>query len=131
MTRVWLSDGTWIDSKNIRSKLKAAYRRQEREDPSNGRCECCMARAADDHDHTISQARCKQLKKGELIWDKDNWSRSCRSCHMEWESYKSGKFKLHKNYIRRMLFLRKHDPEGYRKRLHTEAYMEVNSRSEG
>ena len=116
-TRCYLSDGTWIDSNNIRSKTKASYRRQEREDPVEY-CECCGAALADDHDHTISQKRCKELKKTELIWDPENWSRSCRRCHSEWESYKSGKFRNHKNYVKRMWFMKKHDPEGYRKRLY-------------
>ena len=116
-TRVYSSDGSWMDSKNIRSKLKASYRSQERDDPV-GLCECCNSSPADDHDHTISQSRCKQLHKAELIWDRDNWSRSCRDCHHEWESYKSGKFRKHKNYVKRMWFIRKHDPEGYRKRLY-------------
>lgn len=117
MSKAYLSDGSWIDTKNIRIKLKTAYRAQEREDPVVS-CECCGISPADDHDHTISQARCKQLKKAELIWDKENWSRSCRKCHMDWESYKSGRFRQHRNYIQRMWFMREHDPEGYRKRLH-------------
>ena len=79
-------------------------------------CQCCQQEIAVDHDHTISQARCKTLHKTELIWDSDNWSSSCRECHKEWESYKSGRFEEHKNVIQRMLFVKEHDPEGFRKR---------------
>lgn len=69
-----------------------------------------------DHDHTISQKRCKELGKIELIWDFDNIVYSSRKAHMEWESYKSGLFMNHANFKERMEFLKEHDPEGYQKR---------------
>ena len=85
--------------------------------PLNPICEGCGEYPAMEHDHTISQARCKTLHKTELIWDPDNWSYSCRQCHQEWESYRSGRFEEHANVIKRMLFVKQHDPEGFEKRV--------------
>ena len=67
-------------------------------------------------DHTIAKARCKQLGKTELIWDRDNTSDSCRECHEEWERYANGAFEDHKNVVVRMKFMKIHDPERYEKR---------------
>lgn len=85
--------------------------------PSESHCKCCHKNRAEDHDHTLSARRCKILKKTELIWDSDNWSLSCRECHMAYESYKSGQFTKHYNFIERMLFLKEHDPEGFNSRM--------------
>ena len=70
-----------------------------------------------DHDHTISQKRCKQIGKPELIWDERNIVYSSRTAHMEWESYKDGMFAKHKNFHERMAFLKEHDIEGWEKRM--------------
>lgn len=75
-------------------------------------CGGCGARAVH-NDHTISQKRCKELHKTELIWNPDNYESSCAKCHQEWESYKDGKYMKHKNHIERMMFLLEHDKEGY------------------
>lgn len=45
-----------------------------------------------------------------------NVSWSCRDAHMEWESYKDGKFSYHLNAYDRMIFLGMHDREGFVKR---------------
>jgi len=81
-------------------------------------CECCRKEHGTEHDHTISQKRCKQIGKEWLIADPCNYVWSCRECHMEWESYKSGKFKSHHNHNSRMEVLKTHDPESYRARIH-------------
>lgn len=70
-----------------------------------------------DKDHTISQQRCKQLHKTELIWDIENIEYSTRQIHEEWERYHSGIFEEHKNVIKRMRYVKKHDPEMFKKRL--------------
>lgn len=80
-------------------------------------CEGCGSSAAVDHDHTISQKRCKELHMTELIWDEDNIVFSCRSCHMAWESYKSGEFAKHYNIEKRMIYMLQYDREGFIKRL--------------
>lgn len=98
---------------NKLSKLKKEWALDE----PNPVCECCGLRTAVDMDHTIPQKRCKELHRYELIFDKENISRSCRSCHMEWESYKSGIFEDHKNVKQRMLFVKKYDLETFEKRM--------------
>ena len=69
------------------------------------------------HDHTISQKRCKQLKKPWLIWHEGNIEYSDLTIHNQWESYKDGKFAKHKNFEKRMAFLKEHDIEGWEKRM--------------
>lgn len=81
-------------------------------------CECCGKNQTQDPDHTISRARCKELHRVELIFLEDNISWSCRTCHMEHESYKSGKFSHHKNAYKRMVFTAIYDLEGFIKRFH-------------
>lgn len=79
-------------------------------------CECCMINSTNDPDHTISRKRCKDLHKTELIWDEANISWSCRTCHLQHESYKNGIFSYHKNAYKRMLYIAMHDNEGFIKR---------------
>lgn len=80
-------------------------------------CDGCKKRPSVHSDHTIARARCKQIHKTELIWDPDNYVRSCEKCHREWESFKSGEWTLHLNSEQRLRFLKKHDPEGFRVRV--------------
>jgi 5-methylcytosine-specific restriction endonuclease McrA len=80
-------------------------------------CKACGKKKPLTHDHTISQKRCKELGYTELIYDEENIQYTCHDCHQEWESYKSGKFRQHKNFERRMEFLKVCDPEGWRKRM--------------
>lgn len=108
------SDGERLTQRQINSKLAEA----KKWSMQNFICECYGPPwYANDCDHTISQKRCKELHKTELIWDYKNWSWSCRKAHEEWESYKSGAFQTHKNVFERMSFIHKHDPEGFMKRL--------------
>jgi len=108
-----LSDGTSWTQSQIRTKLSKAYKGLV----LKYRCEGCMNAVAQDHDHTISQSRCKQIHKTELIIDRENIEFSCRECHDQWEGYKSGKFANHANAVKRMLYTKIHDAEGYMKRL--------------
>ena len=71
---------------------------------------------ANDFDHTISQKRCKELNKTELIWNPDNISISSRLAHTEWENYASGEFEDHKNVVIRMKYVKLHDHEMFQKR---------------
>lgn len=108
------SNGDRVSQQTINGRLSRQYNKSK--DLSYTWCQGCKHNHAIEHDHTISQARCKVLHKTELIWDPENWSYSCRTCHGEWESYKSGTFEEHKNVIKRMLFVKEHDPEGFMKR---------------
>lgn len=107
------STGAKVTQATIRKNLTATYKGML----VKYICEACGSSKAVDHDHTISQKRCKELHKTELIWDEANMSFSCRTCHMEYESYKSGKFSYHANCEKRMLYIYEHDTEGFQKRL--------------
>lgn len=63
--------------------------------------------------HIISQARCKQLHKTELIWDFGNFFPATHVVNLRWESNDT----TLKNYWKYMEYLKKHDPEGYEKRI--------------
>lgn len=79
-------------------------------------CAACGARA-EHNDHTIARARLKHIHKSELIYDPDCFEDSCSKCHREWEDFKSGDWIKHHNAERRLAYLKKHDPEGYTKRI--------------
>lgn len=100
----------------INAKLSKAYK-EKHSGAGIVLCECCGIERATDNDHSIAQRRCKEIGKVELIWDAENFVSSCRKCHMEWESYKSGEFRKHLNYDKRMNYLFNHDKQSYMKRL--------------
>ena len=107
--------GPTISQATINKRLSAAYAQADQE-TDRYICECCGKYPPAHHDHTISQKRCKELGRSELIYERANWSYSCARCHSEWESYKSGRFTKHLNYTIRMEYMQQHDPEGYAKR---------------
>ena len=109
------SDGKTYSQKQIDNRKNKEYAKNPK--PSDSVCECCGEKRAEHHDHTISQRTCKILHKTELIWFEGNWSLSCGKCHHDYESYKSGEFQNHNNVVERMLFIKMHDKEGFRKRL--------------
>ncbi len=101
----------------IKRDLTLAYELKALRTGNQTSCSGCQSTYWDDHDHTIAQKRCKEIGKPELIINVDNFEYSCRQCHIEWESYKSGEFRHHKNFARRMAFMKEHDYEGYVKRM--------------
>lgn len=113
MNHYYDSDGKLYNQRQINSKLS----RERKGFMESYICQCCWKNQTNDLDHTIDQKTCKRLHKTELIWDEDNTSWSCRSCHIVWENFKSGKFQHHKNVVKRMLYIKEHDPEGFQKRL--------------
>ena len=70
-----------------------------------------------DNSHIIGKARLKQLHKTELIWNPLSYFNSCRGCHLNWEAVKGGRWVFNANLEACMLFLKEHDPEGYRIRI--------------
>lgn len=74
-------------------------------------CEGCEQRPAEGHAHIIPQARCKQLRKTELIWDRNNIFNSCHSCNSIAENVSSNAITELKNYDRIKEFMTIHDPE--------------------
>ncbi len=111
---------TYYDSdgnKWTQQKIRSEYTKAKKGWRTKGICEALgFPHVADDPDHTISQSRCKEIHKVELIFMEGNISWSCRKAHMEWESYKSGRFSYHKNAYSRMVFTAMHDEEGFKKR---------------
>lgn len=81
-------------------------------------CEACEEAPAVDPDHTIAQARCKEIHKTELIWDVKNQPVSCRQCHHAWESTYGLAWIDHKNVVSRLQYLHEHDIEGFKIRIY-------------
>lgn len=111
------SDGTYVTQDQIRHKYAKSRSKKYAGITSIRMCEACEVEPSVDNDHTIAQARCKFIGKTELIWHPDNYPRSCRKCHHEWENFKSGEWVHHKNVVQRLEFLKEHDPEGYQIRI--------------
>lgn len=112
----YCSDGRRVSQSTIDRKYAQARKEKHIFSPI-GVCECCGKKPAIDNDHTIAQARCKQIHKTELIWNPLCFVSSCRNCHMDWERFKNGNWINHKNVEQRLRFLKEHDPEGYNKRI--------------
>lgn len=114
--RHYCSDGSQVTQATIDRKYAEARADKYAGYTAILPCEACGAPSVD-NDHTIAQARCKVIHKTELIWHPDNFPRSCRTCHKQWESYKSGDWINHNNVEERLAFLKEHDPEGFRIRI--------------
>ena len=114
------SDGEKVNQRQINARLA----REKKGFIERYICESCEINR--NHfaawSHTISQKRCKELHRTELIWLEGNGSWDCHECHLQWESYKSGQFQDHKNFKQRMRFMLMYDEEGFRKRLNYVTY---------
>jgi hypothetical protein len=108
------SDGHIVSQRFINSRLSSMRIRMIMENELM--CQAYPSEKANDFDHTISQKRCKQLGKTELIWSPENISISSRLAHAEWECYASGAFEEHTNVVERMLFVKARDTEMFEKR---------------
>lgn len=71
------------------------------------------------HSHTISQRRCKHLRKTELIWDKDNIflesMGTSDSGHVTWDHGNLDDKKKLFNFERKLAYIKIHDQETYQK----------------
>lgn len=110
--RYYCSDGSRVTQKVIDDRYSDQLRSMYADMIGVPPCSAC-GKPSHDTDHTIARARCKELHKTELIWDRNNMPRSCRQCHAEWENVKGLKWVDHTNVLERLLYLKKHDPEGY------------------
>lgn len=111
MNRAECEDGTMVSQGTIDRKRSEAYKKKHigRPRPICGGCEQAMA---DDNGHIIAQARCKHLHKTNLIWDPNNMTDDCRTCHHVWENFKTGEWRKLKDVDIRVDYLLKHDPQG-------------------
>lgn len=124
------SDGERVSQATIDRRLSQSYRDKYETNSGTIICECCGKEPSVHNDHTIAQRRCKILHKTELIWNPENYVRSCERCHKQWEAFKAGDWCLHNNVGERLYFLKLHDREGYNIRITmTTANLEDNESS--
>ena len=116
MNHYFCSDGTKVTEAQIRRKLYEYYF-QEWNDGWEFyiRCKGCEDEWAQGHAHIIPKARCKNLRKTELIWDRENWFFACHKCNAIAENVSSEAITKLKNFERIKRFLSLHDVERYSK----------------
>lgn len=103
------SDGTKVTQKEIDHNRSAAYKVKYRDNPHpidegfrEKRAQCTA--------HIISQARCKQIGKTELIWDIDNMFPATFESNQAIENPKGEAWKKLHNITQCLAFIEKHDP---------------------
>jgi hypothetical protein len=106
----YTTSGERVSQATIDRRRSAAYREAYAGLPHPS-CESCGKRA-EGSSHIVSQKRCKELRKSELIWDRINFYPACNLHNSAWESNDTSL----PNYQRLMEILQKLDPEGYEKR---------------
>lgn len=100
----------------IKRKLRETY-----EQIDNEREQICQGCGRSDkplsHSHTISQKRCKEIGKPELIWDKDNIEIECfgnnEDCHNIWEKGTLLQKWAMDNFLRKLKYIEKNDNETF------------------
>jgi hypothetical protein len=75
-------------------------------------CKGCAKERAQGSSHIVSQKRCKELHKTELIWFRLNFFPACHRCNSRWESNDTTLL----NYEQCMEIVQIFDEEGYNKR---------------
>lgn len=100
----------------INRKLRKVYEQidNEREQVCQG---CGRSDKPLSHSHTISQKRCKEIGKPELIWDKGNIEIECfgnnNDCHNTWEKGTLATKTHLENFNKKMEYIKKHDNQKY------------------
>lgn len=112
MNKAFCSNGERVSQATIDRRRGECHREMYEGEP-RPMCRCGCGGPAVHNDHTIAQARCKQLKKSELIWDPENNVPSCERSHSNWEAVKGGAWALHRNAPERLAYLFEHDQQGY------------------
>jgi|SRR5690606_5725371 len=108
----YTSDGERITDATIKKRLSKAYRKRY-----GGMAHPCCEETglpAQGSSHIVSQKRCKQLHKADLIYNPRNFFPATHDVNSRWESNDV----TLKNYSRYMEVMKEFDPEGYRKRLY-------------
>lgn len=111
--KYFTSNNEALTQRQIDLKRSWAYRNKQQDTPEwfcagcGVRCQC--------NAHIIGQARCKQLRKVELIWHPDNFFPACYKCNAAIENPKGEAWKQLKNKDKCLEFIRLHDPELYQK----------------
>lgn len=110
------SDGMKVTQQEIKTLLFYCYEKMLRADIGNRatlfHCEGCGNFSHPIyHAHIVPQARCKQLRKTELIWNSQNIFFSCNTCNSIAENVSSQSFTKLLNFERLKAYLELHDPE--------------------
>lgn len=121
-TRYSCSDGSLVSQYQISVNLKLTYAKID-----ETRLPFCEGSGKTgvplSHSHTISQARCKQLGKAELIWDEDNIfleefeapTSNPTASHNVWELGNIEKKTTLVNFDKKLEYIKLHDIEQYMK----------------
>lgn len=109
------SDGKRYTEATIKANLSKAYKEYYLFEPL-GSCEGC-GNPATCTAHILPKSVCKTLHKVELIFDPNNWFRSCYRCNSIAENVSGEEIKTLMNFPRIKEVLRVYDPERYLKLL--------------
>lgn len=109
MNKYRCSNGELVSEATIKKNLSKAYR--DKYGTQFATCEE-TGEQAQGSSHIVSQKRCKQLHKTELIWNPRNFFPATYVTNSRWESNDS----TLRNYEEYMKIVEEFDPEGYRKR---------------
>lgn len=93
----------------IKTNLSKAYKKHYMFEPS-GSCEGC-GETATCTAHILPKAVCKLLGLTSLIWNPDNWFRSCNRCNTLAENPASVEITKLKNFDRIKEVTEKYDPQ--------------------
>lgn len=104
------SDGSRVSDATIKKRLSDAYR--SRYSDFHPRCEE-TGLPAQGSSHIVSQKRCKELHKCEMIWNPKNFFPATHDVNSRWESNDV----TLRNYWTYMDVVKEIDPVGYQKRL--------------
>lgn len=106
----YCSDRTRVTEAQIKYRLRKSYEKHDAYFINDGLCEGCYGQAQC-HAHIIPKARCKQMKKTQLIWDEANYFPACHKCNRIAENVSSEAITKLKNFELIKAFLELHDPE--------------------
>jgi ribosomal protein S27E len=115
MNHSYTSTGERITESVVKYRLTTMYQDIAKDYCfSHVSCEGC-GQPATCHAHIIAKARCKQIRKAELIYDRNNIFYSCYQCNGFIENPKGEGWKALKNIDKCLMFIEQHDPELYAK----------------
>lgn len=107
------SDGERLTEEIIRQRY-ATSRRSKYGDQKVRKCHGCGTDCTGNA-HIIAKARCKQIGKTELIWDKGNYFPACSECNQAIENPNGKAWKSLMNIDYCLSFIKLHDPELFTK----------------
>jgi hypothetical protein len=116
LNHYFTSTGERVTQSQIDRKLKVAYEYFEHA-VGDEYCFGCGGQAQG-HAHIVPKARCKQLRKTELIWSVENFFPACHNCNTIAENVSSEAITRLKNFSYIKEYLRVNDYERFTKLKH-------------